>query len=296
MNILVTGANGLVGGAIYERLNADSPNNVLALTHSATDAATLHCDLSRDDLGTVLHNSDMDAIVHCAAVIPYAGVTDEWVYQQNAAMDANVVRYCAQNQCRLLYLSSVAVYKDFDERINMETSPVQADILYQRGKLETEALIQEQCPSYAIFRIPSPYGPKQAHTTVLKLFIEKALRGEPIGYYGKGSRTQNFIHVKDIAKAAEKALGSSGNEIYNIAAAKAVSMKELAELVVDVAQKDFGSVSTVQPVPKPDAQEGYRSNISIQKAREMLNWQPEIRLEDGVSDWMHCLKVSASRS
>ncbi len=296
MNILVTGASGLVGSAAAQHLSRIPGVSVTALARRmiADKYQSVCCDLSCDDMEHALGARSFDAIVHCAAVIPAANMAEEFIFQQNTAMDRKIAQYASAHMCRLIYVSTVALYQNLTgEQVNSETSPIHTDTLYQKSKFDGEAFVRETCPSYAILRLPSPYGSGQNRTTVLKLFIQKALQSGSVGYFGQGSRTQNFVHVTDIARAVEKAILSKENDVFNIAAAQSVSMKELAALVVSIANQRFGCSASVEPVPKPDPQEEYRSNISIAKAERLLGWRPQVRLTDGIADWMSMLTDAA---
>lgn len=135
-------------------------------------------------------------------------------------------------------------------------------------------------------RISSPYGFRQENNTVLKKFILSVYAGDDIYYFGRGERTQNFVDVRDVSQAVVKCLNDSQNGIFNIASNCSVSMKDLADLVVDIGRNEFNAVSAVHRGEELDSEEDVRINIDISLAENVIGWKPQIELADGIRHWM----------
>lgn len=284
--ILVTGANGLIGHEIVIHLQKNPEYRVVSMVN-ATQDADLKNILQKDIVSETLDDvRSVDVIVHCAAVLPGMGHSDEDVVRSNRIMDDRVIEYCNNHECKLIYFSGTSIY-GFTKatKIYSESSKINPTSSYERGKSESESKIRDSDFPYTILRIPSPYGYRQRTRNVLKIFIDNAFNGKPLTYYGSGSRTQNFIEVSDIANVMESAIELSTNDIFNIAYEMSCSMKELAYIVADQAKKCYGLELEISAVGI-DPQEELRTNISIQKAKEILNWKPQISLEQGIERWM----------
>lgn len=283
-DILVTGSGGLVGYEIAAYLQRNSSYRVIPVTHSVPAEElknVIQMDLLTGDPDDL---PKADVMVHCAASIPGGGQTDAGAAEINGRIDEKIIRYCIKNGCKLIYPS--AVYGQCGEnQISTETSVFEPESNYARQKFVSEKKIIDSGISYVILRIPSPYGSRQRTRNVLKIFIDNAQNGRPLTYYGSGNRTQNFVHVKDIARAVEACIPYNKNAVFNIAGERAYSMKELAVLVASQVKALNGIEVSVSGVGT-DPQENVRTNISVEKAERELGWKPEIALEAGIEGWL----------
>lgn len=124
------------------------------------------------------------------------------------------------------------------------------------------------------------YGPRQpregAYVPVIGIFLTQKREGKPLTITGDGGQTRDFTHVSDVARANILALESSktGNgEVINIGAGKNYSINEIAKMIS----------GDVQHIPLP-AGEMRNTLADISKARELLGWEPQVKLEDGIKD------------
>ncbi len=289
--ILVTGANGFIGGAVA-RLLAEYGYEVFGLDRQkpaglAADASWIDLDLTAEQARTQLDSLPrFDAVVHCAAVIPnsFTGPAAEQARQANASIDEQIIEFCRDRGLRLIYCSSSSVYGeisgewvDESHRLDAERSP------YAAGKIQAEERICGNLSSFAVLRICAPYGPAQKGRTVMRIFIENAIEGVPLSYHGSGLREQDFTHVKDVGSAIVQAVQRvSVNGIFNIAGGAPISMKDLAHLVARTVGNPRAKVCASG---RPDSQEDYRARFSIRRAEEVLGWKPTIKLEQGIREW-----------
>jgi UDP-glucose 4-epimerase len=281
--VIVTGAGGYVGRAIASSLSA-AGLEVLGIVHSpATESPTpsrVH-DLEMHPLADAVEGLAPRAIVHCAASVPLPPqrADDEASAAVTRAMDANVADACALLGCQLIYMSSCILYDPTDPATKDEDAPVSGRTPYAAAKLAGERRAQA-LPGSVIIRIPSPVGGLTERRTVLDLFVERAVRAQPIEVWGAGTREQDFIHVSDIAGFVRSVVTTDGvGGIFNVASARPVTMRELAEAVVRLVGN--GSIVTVD---RPDPQEGHRARYDIGRAGRMLDWRPRVDLPSMIAE------------
>lgn len=136
-------------------------------------------------------------------------------------------------------------------------------------------------------RLCNVYGPRQRiiddRQGVLPAFIRKALRKEPLTVFGTGEQIRDCLYVDD---AVEAFLAASLNpaavgEVFNISHDGPVSLREVAEVLVDVAG---GGCVTSVPMPHQHAQIDVGSFYGdSSKAARVLGWQPRVALRDGLT-------------
>jgi len=291
--ILLTGASGLIGHCILDYFKDHYKSQIIALyrhNKPSIDKKNIlyaYADLTQEHAWYELNRFSADTIIHCAAVIPESCIIDNNQHvakQQNMTMDNFAITYATKKNSKLIYMSSSGVYGYSFNYLCDENSPLNPQGEYFIGKLETEnsILSLNNTLKYFIFRISSPFGSLLRNNTVMSIFIRNALQNRPILYYGTGSRTQDFIYAKDIARACFNAINCENYGIYNIASGTPISMKELAELIKSIT----ASQSEIKSADIADPQETFKANFGIQKANALLQWQPHYTLEQGLQDFI----------
>ena len=134
-----------------------------------------------------------------------------------------------------------------------------------------------------IVRIFNTYGERMRPNDgrVVNTFVCQALRGEPITLHGDGRQTRSFCHVSDEVRGLVALLDSDYDQPMNIGNPGEFTMRQLAELVVELT----GSSSPIITVPLPPEREGdpaqRRPDISV--ASSVLGWQPTVSLREGLT-------------
>ena len=118
---------------------------------------------------------------------------------------------------------------------------------------------------------------------MVNIFLERSLNDEELLLYGRGTREQDFIYVKDVARAFWQAYQEKKSGIYNIASGTTVTMKDLAELIITLTC----SHSKITCSGKEDPQENVKVSIDVSKAQKELGFTPEFSLADGLLDCIH---------
>jgi dTDP-glucose 4,6-dehydratase len=131
-----------------------------------------------------------------------------------------------------------------------------------------------------IVRIFNTYGPRMRPNDgrVVSNFIVQALSGEPLTLYGDGSQTRSFCYVADEIEGIYRLFMRGDNDPTNVGNPNEFTVRQLAELVIELTGTSSQIVQRELPVDDPKVR---RPDIS--RAREMLGWEPAISLREGVS-------------
>jgi nucleoside-diphosphate-sugar epimerase len=133
-----------------------------------------------------------------------------------------------------------------------------------------------------IVRIFNTYGERMRPNDgrVVNTFVVQALRGEPLTLHGDGSQTRSFCHVSDEVRGLMALLDSDYNLPVNVGNPDEFTMRELAELVIELT----GSKSEIITVPLPPERDGdpLQRKPDITLAKNLLSWEPTISLRDGL--------------
>jgi len=295
-NIIITGAGGLIGTHLLDLLKNKRQYTVIGTYQDTFPPVTgrnityIKTDLAKKQGWKKIPLVCVDAIIHCAALIPssFFGQEDKAAGRANSLIDGQAIEYAMKKKCRLIYFSSSGVYGMGGHAGCDENSGLHPSGGYLRNKVAFEKVIRGMNGEfkYHIFRISAPYGPFQKRDSVVSVFVRNALGNKPILYYGTGARTQDFIYAKDVACACICSLDNDSYGIYNIASGNPVSMKDLAVMV----KRLSGSKSVVALAGIADPQESFRAFLDISKAERLLRWKPAYSLERGLKEFIRHLK------
>ena len=303
--ILVTGGAGFLGSHLCDKL-IEMGHEVICLDNFFTG--------TRKNIVHLLNNPNFELMRHDVMHPIYAEV--EWIF--NLACPASPVHYqrdpvrtiktsimgalntlglAKRNGSRILQASTSEVYGDpkvhpQPEEYRGAVNPIGIRACYDEGKRCAETLFfdyhRQHNLDIRVIRIFNTYGPRMTANDgrVVSNFIIQALRGEDITVYGDGSQTRSFCYVDDLIDGmikmmyAEDFIGP-----VNIGNPGEFTILELAEKVI----KLTGSKSKIiyQPLPSDDPTQ--RCPV-IDLAKEKLNWQPTIPLEEGLKKTIEYFK------
>jgi dTDP-glucose 4,6-dehydratase len=131
-----------------------------------------------------------------------------------------------------------------------------------------------------IIRIFNTHGPRMqvSDGRAVPNFMAQAIKGEPLTVYGDGSQTRSLCYVSDLVRGVVAVLERGDAQPINLGNPQEVTVLELAETIIRLA----GSTSRIEhrelPVDDPK-----QRRPDITHARQMLGWQPEVGLEDGLA-------------
>lgn len=244
-----------------------------------------------DALCRTLNELTPDVVVHLAAVA-HAGHSNKdpfSTFDHSLRTLENALDWSrAGGVERFVYLSSSMVYGNFQTPEVAEEHPLDPIGIYGALKLAGEKIViaYEQVFGlpYTIIRPSALYGPGCVSKRVAQIFIENALAGKPLRVDGDGAEKVDFSYIDDVVDGLCLAVATpaAANETFNITAGNARSIQELLTLV----REHFPEVE-VEHVER-DALRPHRGTLSIEKAREILGYDPQISLEEGIVryvDW-----------
>jgi dTDP-glucose 4,6-dehydratase len=130
-----------------------------------------------------------------------------------------------------------------------------------------------------IVRIFNTHGPRMqvSDGRAVPNFMAQAIRGEPLTVYGDGSQTRSLCYVSDLVRGVLAALDRGDELPVNLGNPHEVTVLELAEIIIRLA----GSTSSIEHRDLP-ADDPRQRQPDISRAQELLGWQPEVGLEDGL--------------
>jgi UDP-glucose 4-epimerase len=286
--ILITGGAGFVASDVAEKLAADPANEVVVVDNLLTgelskvpDGVTfIKCDVNRfEDISGVFYSHRFDHVFHYAAVVGVKRTTDHPVMVLRDIDGIRNVLDLSKNTGvkRVLFSSSSEVYGEPVEiPQNERTTPLNSKLPYAIVKNIGEAFLRsyykEYGLPYTVFRFFNTYGPKQSRDFVVSKFIRAALAHEDITLFGDGLQTRTFCYIDDNTEACLNAFrrGEVINDVVNIGSDVEITIKELAEVIIDVTGSR-GQIVHLAPLEEGDMT---RRMPDISRMRELLGREP----------------------
>jgi UDP-glucose 4-epimerase len=286
--ILITGGAGFVASDVAEKLAADPANEVVVVDNLLTgelskvpDGVTfIKCDVNRfEDISGVFYSHRFDHVFHYAAVVGVKRTTDHPVMVLRDIDGIRNVLDLSKNTGvkRVLFSSSSEVYGEPVEiPQNERTTPLNSKLPYAIVKNIGEAFLRsyykEYGLPYTVFRFFNTYGPKQSRDFVVSKFIRAALAHEDITLFGDGLQTRTFCYIDDNTEACLNAFrrGEVINDVVNIGSDVEITIKELAEVIIDVT----GSRSQIVHLAPLEEGDMTRRMPDISRMRELLGREP----------------------
>ena len=296
--ILFTGGAGFLGSHLCEKLLQEG-NEVICMdnffTGSKRNIVKLldnpYFELYRHDI-TMPANLEVDEIYNLACpASPVHYQYDPIKTVQTSVMGAiNMLGLAKRTGAKVLQASTSEVYGDPSVHPQPESywgnvNPIGIRSCYDEGKRCAETLFfdyhRQNGVRIKVVRIFNTYGPNMHPNDgrVVSNFIVQALKGKDITIYGDGSQTRSFCYCDDLIKGfiAMMATGDDITGPINIGNPGEFTIKQLAELVIELT----GSKSKLVYEPLPSDDPTQRRPV-IDKAREILGWEPTIPLREGL--------------
>ncbi|MEE9578258.1 MAG: UDP-glucuronic acid decarboxylase family protein [Gemmatimonadota bacterium] len=298
MRVLITGAAGFLGSHLCDRFRQEG-HSVVAMDNYITGTPENLAHLLGDGFELVQHDvtefvhvsGELDGVLHFASP---ASPTDYLelpiqTLKVGSLGTHKVIGLAKAKNARFLLASTSEVYGDplvhpQPESYWGNVNPIGPRGVYDEAKRFAEALTMAYRRAHGvdtrIVRIFNTYGPRMrpGDGRVVSNFIVQALRREPITVYGDGGQTRSFCYVEDEVEGIFRLFASDVSEPINIGNPREFTVSELAELVLELT----GSSSEIRYLPLPEDDPKTRKP-DITRARELLGWQPEISLREGLS-------------
>ncbi len=311
-SVLVTGGAGFLGSHLCDRL-IERGDDVICVDNFFTG--------SKENVRHLIGNPRFELIRHdivhplyveAERIFNLACPASPEAYQFNPIKTiktstvgmVNIMGLAKRCGARVLHASTSEVYGDPQVHPQTEdywghVNPIGPRSCYDEGKRIAESLMVNYHEAHGteirIIRIFNTYGPRMAPDDgrVVSNFIMQALKGEDITVYGDGLQTRSFCFCSDLIAGMMKLMDQDehtgpvniGNTVEN-------TMLELAEAVIKVT----GSKSKIvhRPLPQDDPK---KRCPDITRARNWLNWEPQVALAEGLAKTVEWYKgkIAASK-
>ncbi len=299
-SVLVAGGAGFLGSHLCDALLRDGREVVCADNfYTGTRKNVAHL---RDDAGFELlrHDVTFPLYVECDAIYNLACPASPVHYQFDPVQTTKtsvpgsitLLGRARREQAPILLASTSEVYGDPTVHPQQEdywgnVNPIGPRSCYDEGKRCAETLFfdyrRQHSLEVKVVRLFNTYGPRMhpADGRVVSNFIVQALRGEDLTIFGDGTQTRAFCYVDDLIDGLLRMMRSTRGFAgpVNLGNPAEITMLELAETVLRLA----GSRSQLvyKPLPEDDPQ---RRCPDIGRARDHLDWQPRVALDDGLAE------------
>jgi UDP-glucuronate decarboxylase len=307
MRILITGGSGFIGSHLSQRL-LNEGHDVLVVDNFYTS--------SRENISHLLNNSkfeiirhdvttpidlEVDAIYHLAcpaSPIHYQRFPVQTI-KTSILGSLNMLELANRLQIPILLSSTSEVYGDPNISPQVEeywgnVNPIGIRACYDEGKRAAETLFFDFHRQYGVnikvARIFNTYGPNMSphDGRVVSNFIMQALRSEDITIYGDGAQTRSFCYVDDLVDGLIKLMESpdSVHGPINLGNPTERTVMNLAEMVINKTKSK--SKIIFHELPQDDPKQ---RKPDISKARDFLNWEPKIDIDQGLDSTIKYFKT-----
>lgn len=310
-NILITGGAGFIGSHVADKLLADEIGQIFVVDNfnNFYDPKIKHNNVDihltnprykifevsiedRNRLDQIFSATKFDAIIHLAAS---AGVRPSlekpFDYEKtNVTGTLNLLELARHYRIpKFIFGSSSSVYGVGATSPFHEEAPIYPISPYAATKAAGEMFVHTYSHLYGLpcicLRFFTVYGPRQRPDLAIHKFVTLMTSQKPIPLYGDGSTERDYTYVDDIVDGIIAALNyeNSQFEIINLGGSQTISLIELVKLI----EKNLGITAQIEWLPMHPG-DLKRTHASIEKARRLLNWSPQIGIETGIRkfvDW-----------
>jgi UDP-glucuronate decarboxylase len=297
--VLITGGAGFLGSHLCERLLADGAVVVCVDNFFTGARRNIEHLLDHKHFEVIRHDVTFPLYVEVDEIYNLACPASPIHYQHDPVQTTktsvhgaiNMLGLAKRLKAKILQASTSEVYGDPNIHPQTEdywghVNPVGPRSCYDEGKRCAETLFfdywRQNRLEIKVARIFNTYGPRMHPNDgrVVSNFIVQALLGRDITVYGEGSQTRSFCYVDDLIDGLVR-LMSTRPEVtgpVNVGNPTEFSILELARQVIDM----VGSQSRIihRPLPENDPKQ---RQPDISRAQDLLGWQPQIALKDGLT-------------
>jgi UDP-glucose 4-epimerase len=290
--ILVTGGAGFIGSHVVDAL-IEKGAKVLVADNFVTarkenlnpKALFFETNIASFDLENIYKEHRPEIIYHFAFnVLVTKSVVDPLIDIDSIIGSVRVSEYARKYGAKkVIFSSSGFVYGNNPNLPVKETEPVQPINPYVIIKKAVEDYLyfykQTYGLNYVIFRNAAVYGPRQ-NVGAMADYIRKLKDGKQAEIWGDGTKTRDYVYISDVVRANLLALDLADdfeNPVFNLGTAKETTLNDMYKKLADILGKE------AKPIYLPDRKaEQIRYCLDFSKAKEVLGWEPEISLDQGL--------------
>jgi dTDP-glucose 4,6-dehydratase len=295
--VVITGAAGFIGSHLAETL-LDRDYTVIGIDNLLTGDISNIAHLAGRDFQFVKHDvtnyifvdGPVDYVLHWASPaspIDYLELPIQTL-KVGSLGTHKALGLAKAKGARFVIASTSEVYGDPLEHPQKETywgnvNPVGPRGVYDEAKRFAEAMTMAYHRFHKvdakIVRIFNTYGPRMRLNDgrAVPAFMSQVLRNQDVTVFGDGSQTRSFTYITDLVDGIIKLMLSSENDPVNIGNPVEMTIKQIAETIIQMT----GSTSKIvyRPLPTDDPKQ---RRPDITRARTLLGWEPKVQLEEGL--------------
>lgn len=294
-NILITGGAGFIGSNVADEYIKNRHKVVIVdnlfsgkkenINHKAK---FYKIDIRDKKILKIIKKENIQIINHHAAQISVPDSVKDPMFDArvNILGTLNLLQCAVKAKIkRFIFISSGGTVYGADAKLPAhEALPLTADNPYGISKVTGEHYVRfysnQYNLKYVILRYSNVYGPRQiphGEAGVVSIFINKILKGQQPTIFGKGKCIRDYVYVGDVARANLQALTKATNEAINIGTGIKTNVNKLYSIICKVT--GFKKKALNGPYREGDILANY---LNIQKAKNILKWEPEINFEEGI--------------
>jgi dTDP-glucose 4,6-dehydratase len=294
---VVTGGAGFLGSHLCEYLLARG-HRVICVDNLVTSSLENIEHITGDEFRFLRHDltehleidEPVDFVYHFAALASPVDYMRMPLHSLKVGSHGthNALGLAKDKRARFLLASTSAVYRDPQVHPQPETywghvNPIGPRGVYDEAKRYAEALTMayhnQQGVDTAIIRIFNTYGPRMRpyDGRAIPTFLRQALASEPLTVYGDGSQTRSFCYVDDLIRGIVLLAESEEHYPVNVGNPREFTILELAQTLLKLIDSGSEIVYEALPVDDPQVRQP-----DITRAKQILGWEPEIELEEGL--------------
>lgn len=310
--ILITGGAGFIGSHLCEKL-LNEGNEVICMDNFFTGTKeNIYHLIDNKKFELIRHDIIKSFLVEVDEIYNLACPASPIHYQYNAIKTIktnvlgiiNVLGLAKRLHVPILQASTSEVYGDPSIHPQQESywgnvNPIGIRSCYDEGKRVAETLMMDYHRQNQVFikiiRIFNTYGPRMAEDDgrVVSNFIVQSLKNQDITVYGEGDQTRSFCYVSDLVDGMVKMMNSDREIIgpINLGNNTETPIIEFAKRIIDLT----GSKSKIIHLPLPQ-DDPVRRCPDLTLAKTKLNWEPKVKLEDGLKETIRYFENKIARS
>jgi UDP-glucose 4-epimerase len=296
MKVVATGGAGFIGSHLVDAL-VDRGDEVIVIDdlssgakeHLNPDAEFQQLDIRSRQAAELVRRRRPDAIAHHGAQMSVSRSVREPGFDADVNLmgSLNLLEAAREVDARFVFASTGgALYGDADVLPTPETYPAWPVSPYGVTKLAFEHYLHcyavQHGLRYTALRYANVYGSRQnphGEAGVVAIFCLRLLAEEEPIVYGDGKQTRDFVHVADVVRAHAAALDAEVNGHFNVGTGRQCDINTLFEMV---AERIGTSLGKRHGPPRPGDQRTSALDWSL--IREKLGWEPQMSLEEGLSE------------
>ena len=305
MNILITGGAGFVCSHLADTLFEKNHDLILLDNLLTGNKNNIEHLLDHKNVKFIQHDvqDHIDISGEIDFIFHFASAASPIAYQENPVNTLkagsigtiNTLGLAKVKNADYLLASTSEIYGDPEVSPQSEeywgnVNPNGERSMYDEAKRFAEAATATYSRTYnlqtKVVRIFNTYGPRMQLNDgrVVTNFIVQALKGEDITVYGDGSQTRSFSYVQDTVNGIVSLMESEHNDVFNIGNPTEITINELASKIIEITNSNSKLINKDLPQDDPK-----QRKPDITKAKTLLNWEPKVKLEDGLTktiDWV----------